>query len=81
MEKLTPAKFIRKHVFGFKTQEAFGEALGYEQAHISRFENGLQFSSEAQTRIRELAASRNIDWDNNWFFEVPKNFEDTSYAA
>ena len=69
----TPAIFIRTHVFGMKTQEEFGSELGYTQAQISRFENGRPFSRSAQARIRDLARKRKIAWDNNWFFEVPKN--------
>jgi len=71
MKAVTPARYIRLHVFGYPTQEAFAAALGFTQAHISRFEKGQQFSSEAQSRIRELAAKKNIHWDNNLFFEVP----------
>lgn len=69
----SPAVFIRTHVFGVKTQEEFGYELGYTQAQISRFENGLPFSRNAQERIRDLARKRKIAWDNNWFFEVPKS--------
>lgn len=68
---MTPARYIREHVFGIRTQREFAEALGYEQATISRFEGGHPFSAEAQKRIRELAARCGVDWDNNWFFEVP----------
>jgi len=71
MHEPSPARHIREVVFGFRTQQEFADALNYEQASISRFENGLAFSSEAQKRIRELAAARDIKWDNNWFFEVP----------
>lgn len=68
---MTPARFIREAVFGIQTQREFASLLQYEQATISRFENGVPFSSEAQRRIRTLAQLRKIDWDNNWFFEVP----------
>jgi transcriptional regulator with XRE-family HTH domain len=71
MHTNNPARFIRLHVFGFATQAEFAQALGYEQATISRFERGMPFSSEAQKRIRELAQRRGIKWDNNWFFEAP----------
>ena len=69
--KITPAQFIRLKVFAVGTQHEFADMLGYEQAHISRFENGLPISRVAQDRIRELAKARDIEWDNNWFFEVP----------
>ena len=73
MKTLTPARYIRLHVFGIETQTEFARLLGYEQPQMSRFENGAPFSSEAQSRIRRLATERGIDWDNNWFFEVPEN--------
>ena len=70
----SPARFIRECVFGVKTQDEFAQMLGYQQATISRFETGEQpLSTKAQERIRHLARRRRIDWDNNWFFEVPKN--------
>lgn len=72
MSDRTPALHIRTTVFGFQSQKAFAEALGYEQPTVSRWENGEPFSSEAQRRIRTLAADRGVAWDNNWFFEVPK---------
>lgn len=68
---MTPARYIRERVFGIKTQAAFAELLGYEQATISRFETGLRLSAEAQERIRALARARGIAWDNNWFWSVP----------
>jgi len=70
---MTPALYIRKHVFGFSTQREFAEALGYSQAQISRLEDGMAFSSEAQGRIRAYANLKSVSWDNNWFFEVPRN--------
>jgi len=72
MNRTTPAKHIRECVFGIRTQSEFADLLGYEQATVSRFENGMPFSSGAMKRIRELAAKRAIKWDNNWFFEAPK---------
>jgi transcriptional regulator with XRE-family HTH domain len=78
---MTPARFIRKSVFGIQTQEEFASLLDYEQATISRFENGVPFSSEAQRRIRMLAEMRKIDWDNNWFFEVPCSDHSNGRAA
>lgn len=47
--------------------------IDYEQATISRFESGMPFSASAQRRIRDLAAKKGIDWDNNWFFDVPNS--------
>lgn len=76
-----PALYIRTRVFGFQTQREFADALGYEQATVSRWENGLGFSSESMRRIRELARSRGVAWDNNWFFEAPTAPQPASGAA
>ncbi|MEQ1714305.1 MAG: hypothetical protein ABL908_23305 [Hyphomicrobium sp.] len=67
-----PARHIRERVFGAPTQESFGLMLGYSQAQISRFEDMGRFSARAQERIRRLANDRRIAWDNNLFFEVPR---------
>lgn len=71
VNQTTPAEFIRKKVFGIETQTEFASLMGYSQAHINRLENGYALSREAQDRIRALAKKKGIDWDNNWFFEVP----------
>lgn len=77
-----PAQFIREDVFGFKTQKAFADLLGYPQNTISRFENGTRrLTIEAQTRIRAAAKKRRIKWDNNWFFDVPRDGDHRSCAA
>jgi transcriptional regulator with XRE-family HTH domain len=68
---MTPAQHIREKIFGYRTQQEFADAVGYTQAQISRFENGLAFSAEAQARIQKHAADRGLAWDNNWFFRVP----------
>lgn len=69
---MIPALYIRKCVFSVRTQEEFADLLGYTQAQISRFENGLPLSRQAQERIRQAAKRQKIHWDNNWFFDVPK---------
>lgn len=71
-DTMTPARFIRECIFKVPTQEEFAEMLGYKPPNISRFEGGRQISTKAQRRIRELARRKRIEWDNNWFFEVPK---------
>lgn len=58
-------------MFGIETQREFADLLGYEQATISRFESGLRLSAEAIERIRTLALSRGIEWDDKWLFETP----------
>src|SRR5262245_34764369 len=72
-ENMTPARYIRERIFGVTSQTEFARLLGYEQPSISRFESGLPLSRSAQERIRRLAAKRRITWDNNWFFEVPRD--------
>lgn len=81
MSTITPARFIREHVFAVRTQHEFADLLGYEQPTISRFENGLPFSAEAQKRIRDLASKRKVRWDNNWFFDVPLTVTQPERAA
>lgn len=72
-EHMTPAQFIREQVFGEPSQESFAKALKYSQANISRWETGVQpIAESAQRRIRALAKARKIDFDANWFFEVPR---------
>ncbi len=68
---MTPMRFIREHIFLMSTQSEFARLLGYRQATISRFENGMAISSGAQGRIRAKAKEMNIPWDNNWFFDIP----------
>lgn len=68
---VSPASFIRKHIFGCRSQEEFGHLIGYTQVSVCRWENGLQIARDAQESIRNAASARGIKWDNNWFFEVP----------
>jgi transcriptional regulator with XRE-family HTH domain len=72
MTAMTPARFIREQVFGVETQREWAKMLGYRQPTISRYETGQPLSSKAQDRIRRLARKRRIEWDNNWFFEIPE---------
>ena len=72
MTQITPAQYIRTHVFKMETQEEFARLLGYNQSQISRFERRA-LSIRAQQKIREAARKRKIRWDDNWFFEVPKS--------
>lgn len=70
----TPARFIRESIFRCRTQAEFAAALGYEQATVSRWESGaIEMSREAMDRVRALAMAKDIAWDNNWFFSVPKS--------
>ena len=73
MTQITPALFIRTHVFKVETQEEFARLIGYNQSQISRFERFGFRSIRAQQRIREVAKKKKIRWDDNWFFEVPKS--------
>lgn len=69
----TPARYIREQIFCVETQGQFGDLLGVTQETISRYETGaLRLNVQAQDRIRKLAAERGIDWDNNWFYDIPQ---------
>jgi transcriptional regulator with XRE-family HTH domain len=72
MTQITPAQYIRTHVFRCETQEEFAHLLGYNQSQISRFERRT-LSRQAQERIRDAAKKKKIRWDDRWFFEVPKS--------
>lgn len=69
----TPAQFIREHVFGVRTQVEFAAMLGCTQATISRAESE-GFSTDMQERVRALAKEKQLPWDSDWLFEVPKEF-------
>jgi len=68
---MRPIEHIRKHVFAV-SQAVFGDIAGTTQASVSRWEQGTQEPSQSEMeRIRGEAASRNLPWDDRWFFEVP----------
>lgn len=70
---MTPMHFIRKQVFGFESQEKFGDYIGCSQAHVSRMETeAFPISRSIQDAIRKRADECGIAWDNNWFFEAPQ---------
>lgn len=72
-EDMSPARYIREHIFGVQTQAEFAELLDYSQANISRIETGAQRpGAEYQERVRSAARRKGLRWDNNWFFEVPR---------
>ena len=69
---MTPAEFIRKKVFGVRSQTKFGELLGYSQVQVWRWETGGEpISRAAQERIRAKARELGLEWNDSWFFEVP----------
>lgn len=73
-EKKNPARFIREDIFGCATQYEFAQILKYEQATISRWETGTRrIDRTAQERIRAAAKKQGINWNDSWFFEVPKH--------
>lgn len=62
---------IRKHIFQV-SQTVFGGIAGTTQASVSRWETGeLEPGLEDLARIRAEALSRDLPWDDRWFFEAP----------
>ena len=68
---MSPATFIRRHVFRCETQAAFAELIGVTQATVSRWESEGRISRSGQDRIRAKAAELAIKWMDGWFFSAP----------
>ena len=68
MRDMGPIERIRKSVFKV-TQADFGAIAGVAQATVSRWEKG-EFgpSLDEMALIRAEAKSRDIEWDDSWFF-------------
>lgn len=62
--------YIRKHVFQV-TQTEFAAIAGVGQASVSRWESGVAPSLDEMQAIRQAAATRGLQWDDSWFFDVP----------
>jgi hypothetical protein len=74
---ITPALFIRRHVFGFDSQQPFADLLKTSQVTISRWEQGQDIPPSKQGQIRTLAKERGHEWNDSWFFDVPAEYQDT----
>jgi transcriptional regulator with XRE-family HTH domain len=69
---MNPILNIRRHVLKV-TQGGLAEIASVSQSTVSKWEGGeLEPSREELGRIREAAQARGIEWDDRWFFEVPK---------
>lgn len=67
-----PMEHIRRNILVL-TQADMGDVAGVNQATVSRWENGeAEPDRDEMARIREFARKRKIDWDDGWFFSVPK---------
>jgi predicted transcriptional regulator len=64
-------RFIRTKVFSV-TQADFAAIAAVGQASISRWENGDGDPSLAEMRnIREAARERGLEFQDEWFFQIP----------
>ena len=77
---MTPALYIRKHIFQM-TQADMAEVLGCVQPTVHRYEINGFFPVEAQKKVRALAAERGLEWNDSWFFEVPEGESNPKGAA
>lgn len=68
-----PALFIRTKVFGCESQQAYADLIGVSQASVSRWEQCGRVPGHRQGRIREKAHELSLTWDDRYFFEVPKD--------
>jgi DNA-binding transcriptional regulator YiaG len=72
MRRMNPLAHLRKHIFKL-SQLDFAKAIGVNQSTVSRWEaGGLEPSRSEMEAIRRLAAERQIEWQDRWFFEVPE---------
>lgn len=70
----TPLHFIRTCVFKVAGQEEFGRIVGMNQASISLIEAGKRrLRYDVMCRIRRAAKKRRLEWDDSFFFEVPRS--------
>lgn len=69
MRAMSAIKAIRKQVFGV-TQQEFAVIAGVKQSTVSRWEAGVAPTLNEMQTIRDAAASRNLPWDDRWFFDA-----------
>lgn len=67
---MNPMRYIRTKLFGL-SQHEFATLIGRTQASVSRWEGGGPFTNEDMAAIRTAAASREMAWNDRYFFELP----------
>lgn len=70
---MTPMLHVRKNVLAL-SQVEFAEVAKATQGTVSKWESGeLAPDRDQLALIRKEIRRRRIEWDDRWFFEVPKN--------
>lgn len=86
MRIMRPIEFIRTQIFN-QTQAAFAKLAGVSQGTVSKWEAGtLAPSQEEMNRIRTAAIRlaltwESADWQDEWFFVLPKGFQASQVSA
>lgn len=66
---------LRKNILKL-SQAELAEVAKTTQATVSRWENGeLSPDLDQLTRLRQEVLSRELTWDDAWFFEAPTHGE------
>lgn len=68
-----PMGFIRTYVFAV-SQRTFADLLGVTQPAVSKWEVKGSCEYETMCSIRDIASRLKLDWDDSFFFEIPKNW-------
>lgn len=70
---MTPLAYIRKIIFKV-SQAEMAVIAGVRQGTWSRWENQKdEPSRDAMSRIRMEAGTRQLPWNDKWFFEAPRS--------
>lgn len=75
---MTPALFIRRHVFGCENQEDFATICRTSQVSVSRWEKRGRIPGIKQEIVRDEAVKRGLEWNDGWFFQVPEEHAETT---
>ncbi|WP_425375534.1 helix-turn-helix domain-containing protein [Rhizobium azibense] len=68
---MSTLKHIRKNVFRLR-QDEFAQIAGVHQATVSKWEAEILYPDfKNLVSIRSEARSRDLDWNDAWFFEIP----------
>lgn len=83
---MKPIEFIRTQVFK-QPQTTFAKLAGVSQGTISKWEAGkLAPSQDEMNKIRSAAIRLAIEWEHEawqdeWFFVVPRSFQQKEFSA